>query len=246
MDDDVSAIDTEKTSNFISNKSSHIDLAFQVSRANSASRKDFRFNQINRCSSNSHLRQSQNQAPTCCGQYQNLNMSHQNSMIASMNRPLCQSVCGYSCVPQTTVACNSVLGHHNLLAASYSDLQSAKVNDQVVNRLENAEQILKKMDKKVDKLRFEKKSSNKQMKKLVKRIGSASIGRDNDPISTRNFQQSNKKKFVKHSQGPNDSQVSHLINFPNRINSYPRRRPITQDMRMILNSLKMSQKLSWD
>lgn len=94
LDDEVSTIAVnDRNMNFISNKSSKIDLNCPVPRPHSASRRDFQFgSKTTKHASNSFLRQSINPTSSCCNQYPNLTMTYQNPLTVSMNRPLCQSV----------------------------------------------------------------------------------------------------------------------------------------------------------
>jgi hypothetical protein len=139
----------------------------------------------------------------------------------SMNRPVCQSVCGLNCSMPFNQGFGSILAHHNHLAASYVDNQPNQTSgaEKVVRRLESAENMLKQMDKKVDILRMEKQSTTKQLKKLTKRITSVSMSRDNMPISTRNFGQPSNTKPVKRNREVTDSQVNLVLSDSRSSNS---------------------------
>lgn len=105
------------------------------------------------------------------------------------------------------------MGHSNLLAASYAGnpielLSGDSMNQRVAERLENAENLLKQMNQKVDILRKEKKTDRKEMKKLAKRINSVSMSRDSLPLTARNFNQPTNRKIMRNNPITTDSQVN--------------------------------------
>ena len=169
LDDDLSTIgNVDKTNmNLFSNKSSKIDLNLGLSRPRSVSRKEFKFGNLNKCTSNSFIRQSMNPGTSCCNQNLQMNTTCQNPLTVSINRPLWQSVCGgLNWSQQFNNGFGSILAQHNHLIASQADLQPSYTvgNDRVVERLASAENMLRKMDKKVDVIRQEKHSTTKQLK----------------------------------------------------------------------------------
>lgn len=131
----------------------------------------------------------------------------------SMNRPLCQSVCGSNCNIPYNQGFGSILAHHNNLASSYAEMHPSQTvdTDKVFKRLESAENMLKQMDRKVDILRHEKQSTTKQLKKLTKRITSVSMSRDSLPLTARNFGQPTTRKLIKRSKEVSDSQMNLVL-----------------------------------
>jgi hypothetical protein len=67
LDDEVSAIgNADKHYNFLSNKSSKLDLGQSHNRPHSSNKRDFQFGtDMKRCGSNSHLRSSINPGTAC-------------------------------------------------------------------------------------------------------------------------------------------------------------------------------------
>lgn len=66
------------------------------------------------------------------------------------------------------------------------------------------------MDAKVDRLRKERTSTTKQMKKLAKRISSVSMSRDSAPMTARNFGQPSNRKVMKNPE-VTESQVNLVL-----------------------------------
>lgn len=128
----------------------------------------------------------------------------------SMNRPICQSVCGgLNCSGQFNQGFGSILAQHNNLIASQADLHPSQTvdNERVIARLESTENMLKKMDKKVDIIKREKYSTTKQLKKLTKRFSSAMKNNDYLPMTARNLVIPTGRKLLKKGE-INESQIN--------------------------------------
>lgn len=94
LDDEVSSIhQMDKNMNLYSNKSLKTELMNPgPQRTKSLNRKDFQFGNLNKCPSNSFLRQSNNPSASCYNFDPNLNQTCHNPLTMSMNQPLCQSI----------------------------------------------------------------------------------------------------------------------------------------------------------
>ena len=214
LDDEVSAIGHGERFNFLSNKSSRIDLGCPLPRPRSANRQDFQFGRTQKW--NSFLHQSLNQIPTMWNLANNLNMTSQNPLMMSINRPICQTSWAYPIVPQWnhiwnngyTISCmpNDQMYSAQMMRSidnklyldTYQDdpMIAAQINEKVAQKLESAENMLIEMNKKVDILRKEKKTASKEINRIAKRLSSVSMSREK-PLTARNFNQnSNLKRFI--------------------------------------------------